>query len=154
LVGTLHGSDSKKVYQALTAEPDSAIQTACIQDFYQECRVLAQAMRSSTDDDGGYYFNGKDFSIVDVALAPFWQRFLVVGKHYMGAAFALPLLGGENDVDDKLDPEFQRLNKWWKAVSARPSVAATLVCEARLAASYQDYARNVATSDAARNYFN
>jgi glutathione S-transferase len=133
----------KKFYQALTAQ-DSSVQSSCIQDFYQECRVLAQAMRHDDDDDNdGYYFNGKDFSIVDVALAPFWQRFITVGKHYIG--LELPV---------KDEPDFQRLDKWWKAVSARPSVAATLVCEARLIASYQDYAKNVATSDAARNYFN
>jgi glutathione S-transferase len=142
----------KKFYQALTAEPDSAIQASLVQVFYQECRVLAQAMRTTYVENGeGYYFNGTEFSIVDVALAPFWQRFLVVGQHYLGAAFALPLLG----MDEKgKEPEFQRLAQWWKAVSARPSVAATLVCEPRLVANYQDYARNVATSDAARNYFN
>jgi glutathione S-transferase len=132
----------KKFYQALTAAADdgSTIQkSSFIQDFYQECRVLAQAMR--TDDvNNGYYFNATEFSLVDVALAPFWQRFLTVGKHYLGLVFPMN------------EPEFQRLNQWWQAVSARPSVAATLVCEARLVASYQDYARNVATSDVARNF--
>ena len=82
----------------------------------------------------------EDFSLVDVALAPFYQRFWPVGGHYFNLTFPME------------EPEFQRLDTWWQAVKTRPSVAATLVCEPRLVSSYKDYATNVATSDAARNY--
>ena len=125
----------KKYYQALVAQNKEA-QKSCVEEFYQECRALASAMR-----DDGPYFNGKEFSLVDVALAPFWQRILPVGGHYFG--LTLPVE----------EPEFQRLEKWWQAVKDRPSVAATIVCEPRLVLSYQDYPHNVATSDAAKNYF-
>lgn len=32
----------------------------------------------------GPYFLGKEISMVDIALFPFWQRFLWVGGHYRG----------------------------------------------------------------------
>ena len=124
----------KKYYQALVAQDKETERTA-LKEFFTECRMLANAMR-----DDGPFFNGKAFSMVDIALAPFWQRILLVGGHFMG--LSLP-------VDE---PEFRRLQTWWEAVQARPSVAATLVCEERLIASYHDYSRGVATSDAARNY--
>ena len=125
----------RQYYKALVAQDKEKEQDA-IEEFYQECRALARAMR-----DDGPYFDGKDFSLVDVALAPFWQRFITVGPHYFGLTFPTE------------EPEFQRLDKWWQAVSARPSVAATIVCEARLLTSYSDYSKGIATSDSARNYF-
>ena len=122
-------------YRALVAQ-DKTVEQNATEEFYEECRALARAMR-----DDGPFFDGKDFSLVDVTLAPFWQRFITVGPHYFG--LTLPME----------EPEFQRLEKWWQAVSSRPSVAATIVCEARLLSSYSDYSKGVATSDSARNYF-
>jgi glutathione S-transferase len=124
----------KKYYQALVAQ-DKETEQAFVEDFLKECRALAKAM-----SDDGPYFNGKEFSMVDVALAPFWQRIRTVGPHYFGLTFPME------------EPEFQRLDKWWKAVSERPSVANTIVCEPRLVSTYSDYSKNVATSDAAQNY--
>ena len=125
----------KKYYQALVAQ-DPQIEQDCVEEFYDECRALARAMKNS-----GPYFDGDTFSLVDVALAPFWQRIITVGPAYFGLKLPLD------------EPEFQRLDKWWKAVSSRPSVAATIVCEPRLVSTYSDYSKNIATSDAARNYF-
>jgi glutathione S-transferase len=124
----------KKYYQALVAQ-EKQTEEAALKEFFSECRMLANAMR-----DDGPFFNGKEFSMVDIALAPFWQRILIVGGHYMG--LKLPTE----------DLAFQRLETWWQAVRSRPSVAATIVCDARLIASYSDYSKGVATSDAARNY--
>jgi glutathione S-transferase len=124
----------KKFYQALVAQ-DEETQKSATEQFLDECRALARAMK-----DGGPYFNGKKFSLVDVALAPFWQRIVTVGPHYFG--LTLP-----SD-----EPEFQRLETWWQEVKTRPSIANTIVCNPRLIASYQDYFKGVATSDAARNY--
>mmetsp|Transcript_33697 Transcript_33697/g.34182 ORF Transcript_33697/g.34182 Transcript_33697/m.34182 type:complete len:331 (-) Transcript_33697:50-1042(-) len=136
----------KVYYQALCAQESADIHNK-MEQFLEECRTLARAMSSSSssdndnDNDGGHYFNGNDFSMVDVAFAPFWQRILCVGPKCI-PGFALPMD----------EPEFQRLDRWWKAVSIRPSVAATIVCESRLISSYFDYSINVATSDVARNY--
>jgi glutathione S-transferase len=124
----------KKYYQALVAQ-DKEFEKSCIEQFFQECRSLARAMK-----DDGPYFDGDCFSLVDVALAPFWQRILAVGSFYLG----LTLPAEEH--------EFQRLERWWEAVSKRPSVASTIVCEPRLISTYSDYSKNTATSDAAKNY--
>mmetsp|Transcript_23838 Transcript_23838/g.27467 ORF Transcript_23838/g.27467 Transcript_23838/m.27467 type:complete len:294 (+) Transcript_23838:24-905(+) len=123
----------KKYYQALNAQEEND-REALIEEFFKECRVLSNEMSND-----GPYFNGKKFSMVDVALAPFWQRVLIVGPHYF-------------DLNLPKESEFQRLDIWWNAVSARPSVAATIVCEPRLISSYMDYYTDSATSDAARNY--
>ena len=52
--------------------------------------------RSMAPPSSGPYFLGSAFSLVDVALAPFWQRFIIVGGHYRGLTFPE-------------DPEFHRL---------------------------------------------
>ena len=127
----------KKYYQALTCQEKDK-QNELVQEFYKECRSLANAM---SNKNGGNYFDGDQFSMVDVCLAPFWQRFVTVGRDYFNLTFPME------------EPEFQRLDKWWTAVKNRPSVSNTICCEPRLVATYSDYSRNVATSDAARNYF-
>jgi len=124
----------KHYYASLMAQSSQESQQQLKQCF-TECRALARAMVR----EGGPFFWGDRFTLVDVALAPFWQRMLSVGGHYRQIQFPQD------------DPEFQRLDRWWRAVAARPSVAATFVSRPRLIASYADYARNVATSDFARN---
>eukprot|EP00540_Astrosyne_radiata_P023002 CAMPEP_0116833474 /NCGR_PEP_ID=MMETSP0418-20121206/6457_1 /TAXON_ID=1158023 /ORGANISM="Astrosyne radiata, Strain 13vi08-1A" /LENGTH=287 /DNA_ID=CAMNT_0004462929 /DNA_START=725 /DNA_END=1588 /DNA_ORIENTATION=+ len=123
----------KAYYRALMAQ-DPQQREEWMQTWIQECKALANAMVQ----DGGPYFLGDSFSIVDVALAPFWQRMIWVGGHYMGLEFP------------KDEPAFDRLRRWWEATSTRPSVAATMVCKERLIASYTDYSKNVATSDFAK----
>jgi glutathione S-transferase len=126
----------KSYYSALMAQdPDKREEH--LQQYYTECRALANAM-----SDQGPFFLGDRFSMLEVVFAPFWQRMLWVGQHYMPT---LTLFPKHDDLD------FQRLHAWWKATSARPSVAATLVCKPRMIASYADYALNVATSDFAKS---
>ena len=86
----------------------------------------------------GPFFLGAEFSGVDIALAPFWQRFLWVGGHY-------------RDLAMPNDAAFQRLDRWWQAVSSRSSVSNTFVGKERLISSYRQYAFNVATSDFANS---
>jgi glutathione S-transferase len=109
--------------QRVSAESISAIS----QSAFQRHKTLLQP---------GPFFLGSEFSAVDIALAPFWQRILWVGTHYRD--LKLP----EED-----DAAFERLHQWWKAVSQRPSVANTLVGKERLISSYRQYAVNIATSD-------
>jgi glutathione S-transferase len=119
-------------YRALVAQ-DPTVEAQHVQQFYQECRALANAM-----SDKGPFFLGDDFSLVDLALAPFWQRFICVGGHYFGLTFPD-------------EPAFDRLALWWEATSSRPSVANTICCEARLISTYSDYSKGHATSDLAKN---
>jgi glutathione S-transferase len=102
-------------------------------DHLQECRLLARAMSKD-----GPFLLGNRLSLFEVAFAPFYQRMLWVGEHYLELKFPID------------EPEFQRLNTWWKAICARPSVSATLVSKPRLIASYSQYANNVAASDYAK----
>lgn len=78
-------------------------------EWCRHCRTLQTHMSSEPP-----FFFGERFSMVDVFLAPIWQR-------------VLWWIGVENIPD-----EFGRLMVWWKAVCRRPSVAATLVCKDRL----------------------
>lgn len=107
------------------------------QQLIAETRKLASAMAPLAS---GPYFAGQDFTFVDLALAPMWQRILWVGGHYRN--LELPEEGS--------DADFHRMAEWWEAVSSRESVAATLVCRERLIASYAQYADNTATSDVAK----
>ena len=57
----------------------------------------------------GPFFLGEDFSMVDLVLAPWWQRMCTVLRAYR-----------------KFDPsEFSRLQLWFEAVEARPCFAKT-----------------------------
>lgn len=123
----------KEYYRALMCQ-DPTAQKEAIAQFHKECRALSDAMHQN----GGPFFLGDRFSLVDIALAPFWQRMLWVGGHYFGLEFPK-------------EPEFDRLHKWWEACMQRESIQHTLVCKERLIASYSDYSRNVATSDFAKS---
>lgn len=114
-------------------------QEAAKQQLFEECRALARAMPPIGKDGSSAFFLGSQFSLVDIALAPFWQRMLWVGSYYRGLEFPTD------------EPEFKRLAMWWEAVRQRPSVAATLVCRQRLVSSYSQYSQNVATSDLAKS---
>lgn len=127
----------QKQYYTVLMASDDAKRDEAREAFYAECRALARAM---APPETGPFFLGKHFSLVDIALAPFWQRVLSVGVHYRG--LALPSAGE--------DACFARIATWWEAVRRRPSVAATIVCEARLVASYAQYASNEGTSDFAQ----
>ena len=97
------------------------------------CRSLARAM-----SDDGPFFLGQEFSAFECAVAPFWQRYLWVGSVYRNLQFP------------SNEPAFHRLQQWWEAVAAHPSVAATLVCQPRLVSSYRDYAEAKGTSEYAK----
>lgn len=70
----------------------------------EEVETFSYAMAPLSE---GPYFFRSQFTLVDIALAPFWQRFLWVGQHYRG----LHVDGDDATV---------RLHEWWNAVSTRP----------------------------------
>jgi len=123
----------KQYYKALMSDDDERERHDALVSFYDECRALSNAM-----SEDGPFFLGDRFCLVDIALAPFWQRMLWVGGHYFGLEFPD-------------EPAFHRLHSWWEVCSKRPSIKNTFVCMERLIASYTDYHRNAATSDFAKN---
>eukprot|EP00928_Gymnodinium_smaydae_P034257 TRINITY_DN24325_c0_g1_i1.p1 TRINITY_DN24325_c0_g1~~TRINITY_DN24325_c0_g1_i1.p1 ORF type:complete len:313 (+),score=34.34 TRINITY_DN24325_c0_g1_i1:56-940(+) len=127
-------SKMQKSFYTLLMEQDISRQGVAREQFLVECRTFANAM-----EDSGPFFLGDKFSMVDIALAPFWLRFMWIGGYYRD--LVLP-----ND-----EPAFVRLNRWWEAVKERPSVARTIVCQPRLVSSYSQYSRNQATSDVAKS---
>ena len=159
----------QKAYYLWLMAQDEDTQNSASFTFIDECRALAAAMapngseyfkivrnnestkvdaeafreigKQVLKEDGPYVF-GNEFTAVDVAFAPFWQRIRLVGKHYRGIDVAAMA---------KEDASIARLEAWWHAVRERPSVKATFVCEERLLASYNDYATNKATSDFANS---
>ncbi|KAJ8599836.1 hypothetical protein CTAYLR_005604 [Chrysophaeum taylorii] len=123
----------QRPYYRVLIEQDPEARERAFADLLQGCRDFAKAM-----DPVGPFFLA-EFSYVDVSFFPFWHRIRTVGEHYRGVE--LP--------DD--DPDFRRLDAWWTACKARPSIKRTLVCEPRLVASYLGYASNTATSDYAKS---
>ena len=54
--------------------------------------------------EDGPYFLGKEISMVDIALFPFWQRFLWVGHHYRGLSHLEKFVAIGNDpINSKQD---------------------------------------------------
>ena len=125
----------KPFYQMLMSgetadEPCNAERKA---NFLAAIREFAAEMHPE-----GAFFFGTEFGFVDIALAPFWQRFLWLGEAYL--ALTIPD-----------EAPYDRMHSWWKAVSVRPSVAATLVCRPRLVSSYAGYFDGSATSAYAKS---
>lgn len=123
----------QKPYYTMLMEQEPARREAAKAQMFEGVRTLAAAMSSSWP-----FFLGEQFSLFEVAIAPFWQRYLWVGSHYRDLAFP-----------DQT--AFQRLAAWWAAVERHPAVAATFVCRPRLVSSYNDYEKNKGTSDIAKS---
>ena len=126
----------QKHYYTLLMVQEPSLRDDAKAKMFDGCRTLARAMAAS----GGPFFLGARFSAFEIALAPFWQRYLWVGSEYRGLVFP----EAEDDCD------FARLQTWWAAVERHPAVAATLVCRERLISSYSDYATNKGTSEYAK----
>mmetsp|Transcript_12411 Transcript_12411/g.35267 ORF Transcript_12411/g.35267 Transcript_12411/m.35267 type:complete len:102 (+) Transcript_12411:205-510(+) len=72
----------------------------------------------------GPFFLGDDFTMADIALAPWWQRMCSVLRAYR-----------------KFDPSaIPRLQAWFEAVEARPSFHRTVVDPEKLIEEYADCA--------------
>merc|ERR1712154_176879 len=72
---------------------------------------LAEFEAAMAPESEGPFFLGDDFTIADIALAPFWQRMVSVLRAYR-----------------KFDPSAcPRLQAWYEAVESRPSFQRTAV---------------------------
>lgn len=87
-------------------------------------RGLADWEAAMMPEAEGPFFLGDDFSIADIALAPWWQRMSTVLRAYC-----------------KFDSaDSARLQAWYEAVEGRPSFQSTLVDPEKLIQEYADCA--------------
>eukprot|EP00045_Choanoeca_perplexa_P011790 m.126219 g.126219 ORF g.126219 m.126219 type:complete len:242 (-) comp15768_c0_seq8:325-1050(-) len=87
----------------------------------------------------GPFFLGPQFSMADIALAPWFERFLSVGKTYRG--LEIPNEG-----------VLTRLHRWYTHLLQFEPFAKTIVSQERLVSNYSGYADNTATSAASHKY--
>lgn len=68
-IWTAHATERmQKTFYIMLMSQDIAAQEHNREIFFEECRILSRAMAGT-----GPYFLGESFSMVDIALAPFWQ---------------------------------------------------------------------------------
>merc|ERR1712232_415495 len=91
---------------------------------------LAELEEAMAPEADGPFFLGDDFSMVDIALAPHWQRMCSVLRAYR-----------------KFDPSAApRLQVWYEAIQARPSFRRTAVDPEKLIEAYSDLAARIEES--------
>ncbi|KAI1199205.1 glutathione S-transferase [Nemania serpens] len=121
-----------------TADKGYTIESAR-EEFLGHIRTLVQEM-----DDGGPWFLGGGFSLVDVMLAP-WAKRLFLIDHYKIGGVGIPERGGEGD-----DEVWERWRVWFKAVTERESVKDTWSEEEMYVRAYKRYADDTTQSEVAR----
>lgn len=94
-------------------------------------------------DEEGPFFNGKEFGLADVVLAP-WATRLWVFDHFKGG-LGIPEKGA--DGEDKV---WKRWSVWSEAISKRKSVVETLSDRDHYIPIYQRYADDKAQSELAK----
>ena len=88
------------------------------------------------DSEGGPWFLGDKFSLVDVALAP-WAKRLFIIDHYKDGGSGVP--GGDGEV-------WERWGKWFDAVQERQSVKDTWSDDEAYIKVYKRYADDTTQS--------
>ena len=118
-------------YYRLLMNQVPAEQQKLKEDILKNMRDVQSAM--STE---GPFFQGANFGMVDIMLAPYAQRFSNVMKHF-------------RDFDIPANPEFQRYHDWWRAVQQVRSFQATVQPSDKLIESYDRYATGRAKTQVA-----
>ncbi|KAF2129845.1 glutathione transferase omega-1 [Dothidotthia symphoricarpi CBS 119687] len=109
------------------------------QEFLNHLKEFTKEM-----DSEGPYFMGKEFSLIDIVIAP-WANRLWVFDHFKGGS-GLPEEGKGGDDEET----WVRWRKWLKAVEDRKSVKETLSEREHYLPIYQRYAEDRAQSEAAK----
>lgn len=99
---------------------------------------------TSEMDPDGPFFLGKDFSLIDIVIAP-WANRLWVFDHFKGGS-GIP----EEGQGGKFEEVWKRWRKWLSAVEGRKSVKETLSEREHYLPIYGRYARDEAQSEAAK----
>ncbi|KAK0385653.1 hypothetical protein NLU13_6830 [Sarocladium strictum] len=91
--------------------------------------------------DGGPWFYGEKFGMVDIALAP-WAKRLWLIDHYKEGGTGIPK-SGEDEV-------WGRWRKWMEAIEDRKSVKETCSSDERYILAYKRYAEDKTNSEVAQ----
>ncbi|KAI1184319.1 glutathione S-transferase [Nemania serpens] len=122
-----------------TADKEYTIDSARA-DFLRHIRTFVQEM----DGDGGPWFLGERFSLVDVMLAP-WAKRLFLIDHYKNGGVGIPERGGEGD-----DEVWERWRAWFAAIVDRESVKDTWSEDEMYIRAYKRYADDTTQSEVAK----
>ncbi|KAI1819340.1 glutathione S-transferase [Xylaria intraflava] len=96
-------------------------------------------------DEGGPWFLGERFSLVDVMLAP-WAKRLFLVDHYKAGGVGIPEKG-KGGVDEEV---WGRWRRWFDAITARQSVVDTWSDEEMYVKAYERYADDTTQSEVAQ----
>lgn len=122
-------------YKLLQHTPDKPFTLDQARDeLHKHVRAFAQEASAA---DEGPWFLGRDFSLVDVMLAP-WAKRLWLIDHYKEGGTGIPR-GGDDEV-------WARWQRWFNAIVERPSVKETWSDEERYLIAYKRYAEDTTNS--------
>ncbi|KAJ2974981.1 hypothetical protein NUW58_g8486 [Xylaria curta] len=93
-------------------------------------------------DDGGPWFLGERFSLVDIMLAP-WAKRLFLIDHYKPGGVGIPGTGEDEEV-------WRRWRVWFEAIAARKSVLDTWSADEMYVQAYRRYAEDTTQSEVAQ----
>ncbi|KAI0471505.1 glutathione S-transferase [Xylariaceae sp. FL0804] len=116
--------------------------------------LVAEMADPDGDGGGGPWFLGRDFSLVDVMLAP-WAKRLFLLDHYkpggLGVPAAAPGQGQGSGADEEEDEAlWARWRIWFDAAVSRPSVVATWSDDDMYVEAYRRYAEDTTQSEVAQ----
>ncbi len=110
-------------YKLTVSQTPEQIQTNT-QDLLNQFKFIEKEALSKRKE--GPYWLGKQFSLVDAAYYPFFERFCVIERHH---GFSIP-------------QDYPLVRAWVAALSERPSVNETFVAEETYLKIYAKYAPN------------
>ncbi|KAG0250141.1 hypothetical protein BG011_008638 [Mortierella polycephala] len=90
-------------------------------------KLLLDVQRKESDSEGPFYF-GSNFTLADLAIAPFLARFFLIEKY-----------NGNADVTLEKNPELKRFLEWREAVLARDSLQKATEPKDKLVENYRKF---------------
>ncbi|KAK4218960.1 glutathione S-transferase [Rhypophila decipiens] len=111
-------------------------------EFLGHLRALVKEMDPDEGEDGGPFFLGSQFSLVDVMLAP-WAKRLFLIDHYKPGGVGIPA-AGEGGDDEWV---WSRWRKWQDAIFERDSVKKTWSDDDQYIEVYKRYAEDKTGSE-------
>ncbi|KAJ3295311.1 hypothetical protein HK104_002829 [Borealophlyctis nickersoniae] len=118
---------------------DAEGQAEAAKNLEESVKEFAEGGLLKSNPAGRFFLPSDHLSYVDVMLAPFALRFLIVLPHYRSFSFPSP----------STSPVWARWHKWVEAVKNHPSVAKTVSEDVQYVLSYRRYAEGTAKSQVA-----